>query len=63
MPESKTKDLTEVVTDDLRAMLHWASVGVGLSKGGSYENDIEEILESYSAHLGIKRSPKFGELR
>ena len=58
-----TNGTTIMVTSDLRALLHWASVGIGLSYGGSYENEIENIIESYSDHLGIKRSSKFGDLK
>jgi hypothetical protein len=63
MTKPVTTDITEVVTSDLRALLHWAAVGIGLSNGGSHEHEIENIIESYSEHLGMKRSPKFGELR
>lgn len=59
---SESKITTEVVTGDLRALLHWATVGVEQSVGGSYQHDIEHILESYSAHLGIKRSPRFQDV-
>ena len=50
---------TEVVVEDLRALLFWASVGVKNSRGGSYASEIENIIESYCAYLGIKHAPKF----
>jgi hypothetical protein len=48
------KNLTEVVTDDLKALLFWASVGVRQSKGGAYEAHIENIIESYAKHLKLQ---------
>lgn len=54
---------TEIVTSDLRALLHWASVGVHQSKGGSYQHEIETIINSYAKHLKFQLpyQPKFQE--
>ena len=58
---SKTKDLTEVVTTDLRALLFWATIGVTKSRGGYQQSEIEHILESYAENLKFKlpAEPKF----
>jgi hypothetical protein len=42
----RNKDITEIVTSDLRALIFWANVGVGESVSGSY-HEIEEIIRSY----------------
>lgn len=49
-----------VITTDLKALLFWASVGVSKSRGGSYEEDIENIIESYSDYLGIRPAEVLG---
>lgn len=54
----------EVVGTDLVALLFWASVGVNGSVGGSYEEDIVNIIESYGDYLKMKKewdysSPRF----
>ena len=50
----------EVVATDLRALLFWATVGVNRSIDGTYSNEIENIIRSYSGHLGIRTNkPKF----
>ena len=56
-----SKDLTDVVTSDLRALLFWATVGVQNSRGGAYEKQIGEIIKSYSKHLKFTTPgvPKF----
>jgi hypothetical protein len=46
--------IVEVVTDDLRALLFWANVGVRQSKGGAYEDDIANIIESYAKHIRMQ---------
>ena len=54
----------EVVSTDLRALLFWANVGVGLSKAGSYSSIIEEVIRSYSSHMNFNLSRNtFGALR
>ena len=45
------KDCVEVVTSDLRALLFWANVGVGVSFSGSRDKDILNIIESYSEYI------------
>ena len=50
----------EVVNNDLRALLFWASVGVTKAAGGSYGNEIINIIESYAEHLGISFKSKWG---
>ena len=44
----------EVVATDLHALLFWATVGVNGACDGQYGGEIEEIIRSYSEHLGIK---------
>lgn len=62
---ANTRGLTTVVTDDLRMLLFWASVGVHLSHGGYFERDIPHILESYSEHVEFQLpyEPKFAVKR
>ena len=57
----KVKDITEIVTSDLRALLWWATVGMRSAVGGSYENEVDDILESYAKAIGFKLpgKPKF----
>jgi hypothetical protein len=43
----------EIVATDLRALLFWAAVGVKGSVDGQYSKDIEEIIRSYTEHLGL----------
>lgn len=50
----------EILTTDLKALLFWASVGVSKSRGGSYEADIENIIESLLDYLGIIPSQFLG---
>lgn len=55
------KDPTAIVVGDLRALLFWATVGVRAMTGGTYENDICEIIRSYSKTIGYQgEKPKFG---
>ena len=64
-----TEDTVPVTRHDLRALLHWATVGVSQSNGGSYENDVEEregdqgIIRSYADHIKfiLPAVPKFKE--
>lgn len=53
--------LTEIVSDDLKALLFWATIGVTRSIDGEYSNEIRDIIESYSEHLHFKlpHRPKF----
>lgn len=50
---ANSEDLTTVVSDDLRALLFWASVGVHLSSGGYREDEITHMLESYAEHIAF----------
>ena len=43
----------EVVREDLRALLFWAAVGVKASRGGAYEEEIVNIIDSYAAWLNF----------
>jgi hypothetical protein len=47
-------ECVDVVGTDLRALLFWATVGVNGAVDGQYSSEIEEIIRSYSEHLGIK---------
>ena len=47
------RPIVEIVTTDLRALLHWACVGVSQSRGGSYQNDIENIIDQYARDIGF----------
>jgi len=51
----------EVVRQDLRALLFWATVGVSRSRAGSYSNIIEHVLESYAdfLHYKLPYPPRF----
>jgi hypothetical protein len=50
-----------IVAENLRMLLFWASVGVHLSRGGAYEEEVPHVLESYAEHIGFKLpyEPKF----
>ncbi len=49
-----------ITLHDLRALLHWATVGVAGHRGGSYANEIEAregdpgIIQSYANDIGFK---------
>jgi len=44
----------EVVATDLRALIHWANYGVSKARGGSYEDEIKYVIESYAEYLGMQ---------
>ena len=54
-------DLIDVVTSDLRAILFWATIGVTESRGGSREEEICDIIESYAEFIGFRlpKKPRF----
>lgn len=58
-----TKDMQEVLVEDLRALLFWAQVGVELSKGGSHEDKICDAIAFYAKEIGhpIEGFPRFGK--
>jgi hypothetical protein len=49
---------------EVRALLFWAAIGMGKSRGGQYEDELEHILESYAEAIGFKfdRSPAWGSM-
>jgi hypothetical protein len=57
--------LTTVITDDLRMLLFWASIGVHLSRGGYFEQDTPHILERYAEHVKftLPYEPRFAAER
>lgn len=58
----KKQDPVGVLRTDLKALLFWAAVGVSGSRGGAYERDIENIIESYAQHIAFDRfasNPRF----
>lgn len=62
-PRGKNKEQVEISSKDLKALLFWATVGVSKSHGGSYEDEVENIIQSYADYLGFKyqlpNPPKF----
>jgi len=52
--KNQIKDPTEIVIYDLKALLFWATVGVSLNYGGSYERDVKTIIKSYADSLKFK---------
>jgi hypothetical protein len=58
---TKYNDPTMVVISDLRALLFWATIGIGKSRGGYQQHEIENIIESYADFLKFQlpRKPKF----
>lgn len=46
-----------IVVHDLRALLHWAAIGVSMNVGGSYANEISQregdpgIIKSTADHI------------
>ena len=54
-------DFVEMVSDDVKALLFWATIGMSKSIGGQYEKEIRDIIESYAEHLHFKlpHTPKF----
>ena len=55
------KEITEIIVSDLRALLFWATIGISKTKGGAYQDTIEDIIESYAKHFEyqLPRPPKF----
>ena len=43
----------EITVKELRALLFWAGVGVCGKMGGSYERNIENIIEKYANEIGF----------
>ena len=46
--------MIEIIREDLRALLFWAAIGVSKSRGGSYQKEIEYILETYAQGISYK---------
>lgn len=55
----------EVVRQDLRALLFWATIGVSQSSAGSYGGMIENIIRCYADFLEYKLpySPTFNSFK
>lgn len=62
MKRRKERPITEVVTRDLKALLHWAAYGVEHAEDGSYASEICEIVRSYAKTIRFQvGKPEFGK--
>lgn len=51
---SEQDNSTTIVSENLRMLLFWASVGIHLSRGGAYADEVPHVLEGYAEHLRFK---------
>lgn len=59
--QTKWQTVPDIYVHNLRMLLFWATVGVNKSRGGEFQDEIEEIIRSHAEAIGYKlpNGPRF----